>query len=108
MDLSWVDVESLLVSVAVVKDTPKCDDWMFSNLNVNVNEFMETDKKIFLQFNAKSYTQETASTSTSCVSIAATSTPSKSISDVLMNKKTVFLNISKMQLLGQYDNITLL
>ena len=108
MDLSWVDVESLLVSVAVVKDTPKCDDWMFSDLNVNVNEFMETDKKILLQFNAKSYTQETVSTSTSCVSIAATSTPSKSISDVLMNKKTVFLNISKMQLLGQYDNITLL
>ena len=49
-----------------------------------------------------------ASTSFSCMSIAATPTPSESILDVLMNKKkTVFLNLSKMQLLGQYDNITL-
>ena len=44
MDLSWIDVESLLVSVAVVKDTPKCDDWMFSERNVNVNEFKEINK----------------------------------------------------------------
>ena len=51
MNLSWVDVKPLLVSVAMVKDTPKCDDWMFSDLNVNVNEFRETNKKIFLQFN---------------------------------------------------------
>ena len=78
MDLSWVDAESLLVSVAVVKDTAKCDDWMFSDLNVNVSQFMETKKKIF------------CSTSTSCLNIAATSTPSKSISDVLMNKKKQF------------------
>ena len=89
MNLSWVDVESLLVPVAVVKDTPKCDDWMFSDLNVNVNKLMETNKKILLQFNAKSYTQDTASTSTSFMNIAATPTPSKSVSDVLMNKKTV-------------------
>ena len=54
MDLSWVDVESLLVSVALVKDPPKCE------INVNVNEFMEINKKILLQFNAKSYTQDTA------------------------------------------------
>ena len=108
MNLSWVDIGSLLVSVAVVKDTPKCDDWMFSDLNVSVNKFMETNKKVFLQFNAKSYTQDTDSTSTSFMNIAATPTPSKSISDVLMNKKTVFLNLSKMQLLAQHDNITLL
>ena len=44
MYLFWVDVESLLMSVAVVKDTPECDDWMFSDLNVSVNEFMETNK----------------------------------------------------------------
>ena len=48
MDLSWVDVESLLVSVAVVKDTPECDDWMFSDPNFNVNEFMETNQETFL------------------------------------------------------------
>ena len=42
------------------------------------------------------------------MNIAATPTPSKSVSDVLMNKKTVFLNLSKMQLLAQHDNITLL
>ena len=89
MDLFWVDVESLLMSVAVVKDTPECDDWMFSDLNVNVNEFMETNK-IFLQFNAKSYTQDTTSSSTSCMSTAATLTPSKSISDILMNEKNSF------------------
>ena len=97
MDFLGVDVELLLVSVAVVKDTLKCDDWMLSDLNVNVNEFMETNT-IFLQFNAKSPTRDTVSTST----------PSKSILDVLMNKKTVFLNLSKMQLLGQHGNIVLL
>ena len=32
MNLSWVDVESLLVFVAVVNDTMKCHDWMFSDL----------------------------------------------------------------------------
>ena len=48
MDLSWVDAESLLVSVAVVKDTPECDDWMFSDPNFNVNEFMETNQETFL------------------------------------------------------------
>ena len=42
MDLSWVDVESLLLSVAVVKDTPECDGWMFSDLNVVVNKFMQS------------------------------------------------------------------
>ena len=57
---------------------------------------METNKKVFLRFNAKSFSQDTASISTLCMSIAATLTPSKSISDVLMNKKSVFLNLSKM------------
>ena len=99
MNLSWVDVESLLVPVAVVKDTPKCDDWMFSDLNVNVNKLMETNKKIFLQFNAKSYTQDTASTLTCCMSTAASPTPSKSILDVLMNIKTSFPKFKQMQLL---------
>ena len=51
---------------------------------------METKKKIFLQFNANSCTQDTASTSTSCMSIAATPTPSKSISDILWNKRNSF------------------
>ena len=88
MDLSWVDVELLLVPVAVVKNTPKCDDSILLDLHVNVNKFMETNK-IFLQFNAKSYTQDTSSTSTLCMSISATPTPSKSVSDVLVNKKTV-------------------
>ena len=90
MDLSWVEVESLLESVAVVKETLKCDDWIFSDLNVNVKEFMETNKKIFLQLYAKSYTHDMASISTSCMSIAATPTPSKSISDVLISKKKQF------------------
>ena len=107
MDLSWVDVESLLMSVAVVKDTPECDDWMFSDLNVNVNEFMETNK-IFLQFNAKSYTQDTTSSSTSCMSTAATLTPSKSISDILMNEKNSFPKFKQNATLGtarQYNAI---
>ena len=43
MDLSWVDVELLLVPVAVVKDTPKCDDSILSDLHVSVNKFMETN-----------------------------------------------------------------
>ena len=74
MDLSWVDVESLLMSGAVVKDTLECDDWMLSDLNVNVNEFLETNK-IFLQFNAMSYTQDATSPSTSRMSTVATLTP---------------------------------
>ena len=89
MDLSWVDVELLLVPVAVVKDTPKCDDSILSDLHVSVNKFMETNT-ILWQFNAKFYTQDTTSTSTLCMSISATPTPSKSISDVLMNKKSVW------------------
>ena len=73
MDLSWIDIESLLASVAVVKDKLKRDDWMFPDLNViNVNKFMEKNKKIYLQFNAKSLTQGMASNLTSCMSIAAT------------------------------------
>ena len=99
MDLSWVDVKSLLVSLAVVKDT-KCYDWMFPDLNVNINDFMETNKKIFLQFNAMSNTQDTASTLTSRMSIAATLTPSKSISDVSMNKKNSFPKFKQNATLG--------
>ena len=95
MDLSWVGVESLLMSVAVVKDIPKCDDWIFSDLNVNVNEFAETNKKIFLQLNAKSYTQDATSLST-C------------ISDVLMNEKNSFPKFKQNATLGaagQYSAI---
>ena len=108
MDLSWVDVGPVLVSVAVVKDTPKCDDLMILHLNVSVNKFMETNKKIFLQFNAKSYTQDKVSTSTSCMSIAATPTPSKSISGALMNEKNSFPKFKQNATLGvaqQYDAI---
>ena len=61
---------------------------MFSGLSVNVNEFMDTNKKIFLQFNTKSYTQDMALTLTLCMSIAATPTPSKSIFNILMKKKS--------------------
>ena len=79
------------MSVVVVnKGITKCDDWIFSDLNVNVNEFVETNKKIFLQLNAKSYTQDTTSLSTLCMINAATQTPSKSISDVLMNENNSF------------------
>ena len=96
------------MSVAVVKDITKCDDWIFSDLNVNVNEFVETNKKIFLQLNAKSYTQDTTSLSTLCMSNAATQTPSKSISDVLMNEKNSFPKFKQNATLGaagQYSAI---
>ena len=43
MNLPWVDLESLWMSISVVKDTLECDYWMFSDLNVNVNEFVETN-----------------------------------------------------------------
>ena len=61
---------------------------MFSGLSVNVNECMDTNKKIFWQFNTKSYTQDTALTLTLCMSIAATPTPSKSIFNILTKKKS--------------------
>ena len=69
---------------------------------------METNKKIFLQFNAKSYTQDKVSTSTSCMSIAATPTPSKSISGALMNEKNSFPKFKQNATLGvaqQYNAI---
>ena len=69
---------------------------------------METSKKIFLQFNAKSPTHDMASTSTSCLSIAANPTRSKNISNVLMNKKTSFPRFKENATLGtarQYNAI---
>ena len=83
-------------------------DWMFLDLNVNVNKFMEINKKIFLQFNVKSYTQDKASTLTLCMSIAAAPTPSKSISDALMNEKNSFPKFKQNATLGvaqQYNAI---
>ena len=49
---------------------------------------MDTNRKIFLQFSAKSYTQDMALTLTLCMSIAATPTTSKSIFNILMKKKS--------------------
>ena len=53
VDLSWVDVDSLQASTEVVKDSPKDDDWMASDLEYNINDFVETNKKIFIQFEEK-------------------------------------------------------
>ena len=81
---------------------------MFLDLNVNVNKFMEINKKIFLQFNVKSYTQDKASTLTLCMSIAAAPTPSKSISDALMNENNSFPKFKQNATLGvaqQYNAI---
>ena len=53
VDLSWVDVDSLQASTEVVKDSPKGDDWMASDLEYNINDFVETNKKIFINFEEK-------------------------------------------------------
>ena len=109
VDLSWVDVESLLVFVAVVKDTPKCDDWMFSDLKANVNKFIERNKKIFWQFNAKSYTQDKEFDF--MYEYCCYSNSFKKYFRCFnkwKNSLTVFLNLSIMQLLGQHGNIRLL
>ena len=82
VDISWVDVDSLLASVAVVKETPKDDDWMASDLENHINEFVQTNKKIFVQFEAK--LEISASNSQTVVSIVSTS---KSIVDVLIKNR---------------------
>ena len=51
-DISWVAVDSLLGSVALVKETPKDENWMAPDLENNIHEIVETNKKIFLGFEA--------------------------------------------------------
>ena len=65
LDLSWIDVDSLLASITVVKQTPKNEKWMVFDLGNNIHEFVETNKKIFLQFKAKPLLESSISGSAS-------------------------------------------
>ena len=110
VDLSWVDVDSLQASIAVVKDSPKDDDWMASDLENNINDFVETNKKILIQFEAKSLHEPSTSEindSTNEIVLSTVST-SKSIVDVLMNKANSFPKVKQNASLGtskQYNAI---
>ena len=66
----------------MVKETPKGDDWMASDLENHINEFVQTNKKIFIQFGAK--LEISASNSQTVVSTVSSS---KSIVDVLIKNK---------------------
>ena len=89
-DFSWVDEHSLLALIAVVKETPKNEDWMASDLEKNIHEFVEINKKIFLELEIKpllkSFTSKNASNSQT-VSMCSTI---HSIVDVLINKTNCF------------------
>ena len=51
----------------MVKETPKNEDWMASDLEKNIHEFVEINKKIFLELEIKpllkSFTSKNASNS---------------------------------------------
>ena len=110
VDLSWVDVDSIQASIAVVKDSPKDDDWMASDLENNINDFVETNKKIFIQFEAKPLHEPSTSEindSTSEIVLSTVST-SRSIVNVLMNKTNSFPKVKQNASLGtskQYNAI---
>ena len=110
VDLSWVDVDSIQASIAVVKDSPKDDDWMASDLENNINDFVETNKKIFIQFEAKPLHEPSTSEindSTSEIVLSTVST-SRSIVNVLMNKTNSFPKVKQDASLGtskQYNAI---
>ena len=53
-DLSWADIDSLQVEVAVVKkDSPNPEDLMPTDVQNIIGEFADTNKKLFLQFELK-------------------------------------------------------
>ena len=47
VDLSWVDVDSLQASIAVIKDSLKDGDWMASDLENNINDFVEIKRFLY-------------------------------------------------------------
>ena len=74
----------------MVKEKPKNEDWMASDLEKNIHEFVEINKKIFLELEIKpllkSFTSKNASNSQT-VSMCSTI---HSIVDVLINKTNCF------------------
>ena len=110
VDLSWVDVDSLQASIAVVKDSPKDDDWMASDLENNINDFVEANKKILLQFKAKPLLEpSTSEINVSTIEIVlSTLSTSKSIFGVLMNKVNSFPKVKQnasLRTSKQYNTI---
>ena len=83
---------------------------MASDLENNINDFVETNKKIFIQFEAKPLHQPSTSEindSTNEIVLSTVST-SKSIVDVLMNKANSFPEVKQNASLGaskQYNAI---
>ena len=92
VDLSWVDVDSLQASIAVIKDSPKDGDWMASDLENNINDFVEINKNIFIQFESKPLHEPSTTEINDSMSeiVLSTVSTSKSIAGVLMNKANSF------------------
>ena len=110
VDLSWVDVDSLQASIAVVKGSPKDDDWMASDLENNINDFVEANKKIFIQFEVKPLLEpSTSEINISAIEIVlSTVSTSKSIFGVLMNKMNSFPKVKQnasLRTSKQYNTI---
>ena len=81
----------------MAKDSPKDDDWMASDLENNINDFVETNKKIFIQFEAKPLHEPSTSEINNATSetVLSTVSTSKSIVDVLMNKANSFPKVKQ-------------
>ena len=82
--MNWVKIEAL-VFIAVVKDMPKPDDLVASELCINICDFVETNKKIFLQCGAECALSMPVEESSEFVVVIPP--PSRFIIDVLMNRK---------------------
>ena len=60
--LSWCNVDTLRISVAVTgKDLPECYEWMPCPLITSPGDFIETNEKLFLQFEAEEQKHGTVS-----------------------------------------------
>ena len=95
IDLSWCNVNTLRISIMVTgKDLPKFYEWMPCPLITLPGDFIETNKKLFLQFETEEQKRGTVSLgdtySDECAITVQKISPCKSIVDVLMEKRNTF------------------
>ena len=112
LDLSWADIDSLQVEVAVVKkDSPNPEDLMPTDVQNIIGEFAETNKKLFLQFELKEYIQPVIIPSTSSDEVTIVDNPKEpqcSIVDALMKKTNHYPQLKmdcKNNTMSQYNTI---
>ena len=95
IDLSWCNVDTLRISTTVTgKDLPEFHESMSCLLNTSPGDFIETNKKLYLQFKMEEQKHGTVSfvdtDSDECDITVERIPPCQSIVDVLMKKKNTF------------------